>query len=305
VVTSYDSHSRRHEVLATRLSASAQDDRAWSKLDARLRGLSFPDGEGLVSIAVKNRHFVPVAGEFPDADAVVFDPGSKLKNARSLLVLPLLRGDQVLGTLILATHKERAYREQTREMLRVIGHQVAVSLQNARMYQSMEQRATTDGLTGLLNHRSFQERLEQLHDLAERGDRTYSVILTDIDHFKSVNDTYGHPAGDAVLKRVSALFDRSARKVDIVARYGGEEFVLVLPDTDGEGAELFANRLREDVAAQSMTSEHGTFNCTISMGIAEFPRDGADRAELIRFADQALYWSKEHGRNRVTRFAQI
>jgi diguanylate cyclase (GGDEF)-like protein len=165
----------------------------------------------------------------------------------------------------------------------------------------MEQRATTDGLTGLTNHRAFQERLAQLHALCERTDQKYSVILTDIDHFKSINDTYGHPVGDQVLKRVAAVFAGRARKVDIVARYGGEEFVLVLPDTDGAGAEAFANRLREEIGDLALTSEHGNFKVTISMGIAEYPRDGKERLELIERSDQALYWCKEHGRNRVRR----
>jgi diguanylate cyclase (GGDEF)-like protein len=171
------------------------------------------------------------------------------------------------------------------------------------MYETMQERATTDGLTGLTNRRAFQERFEQIHALAERTGQKFSLILTDIDHFKSVNDTYGHAAGDAVLKRVAAVFAGRARKVDVVARYGGEEFVLVLPDTDGEGAEKFANRLREEVAAQSMTSEHGAFKVTISMGVAEFPVDSKDRQDLLERADQALYWCKEHGRNCVTRWS--
>jgi two-component system cell cycle response regulator len=129
--------------------------------------------------------------------------------------------------------------------------------------------------------------------------------LTDIDHFKSVNDTYGHPVGDAVLKRVAAIFARRARKVDIVARYGGEEFVIVLPDTDAEGAAVFANRLREEVGSQVVTSENGSFSVTISMGVAEYPGDGVDRHELIEKADQALYYCKEHGRNRVTKVRDL
>jgi diguanylate cyclase (GGDEF)-like protein len=232
---------------------------------------------------------------------VVWTARTRLRNAKSLIVLPLSRGDEVLGAITLASSRAHVFGPAVREMLRVIGHQVGVSLQNARMYQQMEQRATTDGLTGLTNHRAFQERLAQLHALCERTDQKYSVILTDIDHFKSINDTYGHPVGDQVLKRVAAVFAGRARKVDIVARYGGEEFVLVLPDTDGAGAEAFANRLREEIGDLALTSEHGNFKVTISMGIAEYPRDGKERLELIERSDQALYWCKEHGRNRVRR----
>jgi diguanylate cyclase (GGDEF)-like protein len=305
VITNYDAHAQKHEVLAVRLAPEAADERAWGALPSRLHNLVFDDGPSLVSIAVKNRHYMPAHGEVGEGECVVFDHSTLLADARSLLVLPLVRGDQVLGTLVLASRRQSCYAVEAREMLRVIGHQVGVSMQNARMYQSMEERATTDGLTGLTNHRCFQERLEQLHALCERTGQRYSLILTDVDHFKGVNDTYGHPAGDAVLRRVSATLAGCARKVDIVARYGGEEFVLVLPDTDGEGAELFANRLREEIGAQNMSSDHGSFQVTISMGIAEFPSDSTSRMELIEKADQALYWSKEHGRNRVTRNANI
>jgi diguanylate cyclase (GGDEF)-like protein len=298
-LTSYDAGAGRHRVSAVRVS-----EERWKALEGQLEGLAFGEGAGLVSLAVKNRHHVPATGQLADAETPVFGD-VQLPRARSLLVLPLVRGDQVTGTLVLACARGGAFPARTRDMLRVIANQVGVSLQNARMYQSMELRATTDGLTGLTNHRAFQDRFEQLHALAERTGHKFAVILTDIDHFKSVNDTYGHPVGDLVLKRVAAIFAGRARKVDIVARYGGEEFVIVLPDTDGAGAALFAERVREEVAAQTMTSEHGSFTVTLSMGIAEFPADGVDRLELIEKSDQALYWCKEHGRNRVTRWARM
>jgi diguanylate cyclase (GGDEF)-like protein len=291
--------AERQRVLAVDLRVT---DGSWGGVAQTLADRELVQSGSLVAMAIKNKHFMPATGEFLDNDAVVFDDQTKLRNARSLLVLPLTRGDVVLGAITLASSKAHQYPGQTREMLRVISHQVGVSLQNARMYQSMEHRATTDGLTGLTNHRAFQERLTQIHALAERTGQRYSIILTDIDHFKSINDTYGHPVGDQVLKRVSALFTGRTRKVDLVARYGGEEFVLVLPDTDGAGAEHFANKLREEIATMAMTSEHGTFKITISMGIAEFPTHGADRLELIEKADQALYFCKEHGRNRVHRW---
>ncbi|NJK31764.1 MAG: diguanylate cyclase, partial [Deltaproteobacteria bacterium] len=305
LITRHDASAGRHEVLAVRYDDQVEQPEAgrksWRELADRLSNLSFPDGASLVSMAVKNRHHMPANGEYADANVAVFDKGSRLEQARSVLVLPLVRGEVVLGTLVLASSRAKAYPAATREMLRVLSHQVGVSLQNARMYQSMEQRATTDGLTGLTNHRAFQERLEQLHALAERTGQKFSLILTDIDHFKSVNDTYGHPVGDAVLKRVAAIFTRRARKVDIVARYGGEEFVIVLPDTDADGAAVFANRLREEIGEQTITSDHGSFSVTISMGVAEYPGDGRERHQLIELADQALYYCKEHGRNRVTK----
>ncbi|EDM76864.1 diguanylate cyclase (GGDEF domain) [Plesiocystis pacifica SIR-1] len=312
VLTRHDASAGRHEVLAVRHAHEATDEEArskeealWAEHAASLADKSFTDGVCLVSMAVKNRHHMPATGEYPDSSVAIFDKQTRFDQARSVLVLPLVRGEQVLGAITLISSRVKAYPPAAREMLRVISHQVGVSMQNARMYQSMEERATTDGLTGLTNHRAFQERLEQLHALSERTGQKFSIILTDIDHFKSVNDTYGHPVGDAVLKRVAAIFTRRARKVDIVARYGGEEFVLVLPDTDAEGAAVFANRLREEIAAQTITSDNGSFSVTLSLGVAEFPRDSTKRHELIELADQALYYCKEHGRNRVTKVCDL
>ncbi|MCA9635308.1 MAG: diguanylate cyclase [Myxococcales bacterium] len=307
VISSYDPHAHHHKVLAIH-SPGADDPengRAWADIAERLGGLVFEDGMGLVAIAVKNRHPMPARDDKVEGEAVTFTPRTRLSRARSLLVLPLVHGEQILGAITLASAREGAFPREAREMLRVISYQVAVSLQNARMYSSMEERATTDGLTGLTNHRAFQERFASLHALAERRGGKLAVILTDIDHFKKINDTYGHPVGDAVLKRVAAIFAGRARKVDIVARYGGEEFVLVLPDTDGKGAEVFANKLREEIGAQTMTSDKGPFKITISMGIAEYPSDSASRSELIERADQSLYYCKKNGRNCVVRWASV
>jgi len=306
VLTGYDGAALTHRVLAIDTPGARDPEYGvdWGSLADDLHDLVFEDGAGLVAMAVKNRHHMPAGDERVEPETVVFTLHTRLRHANSLLVLPLVRGDEVLGTITLASSRERKFPRQIREMLRVISHQVGVSLQNARMYRAMEERATTDGLTGLTNHRAFRERLTQMHALAERQGQKFAVILTDIDHFKKVNDTYGHPVGDAVLKRVAAVFAGRARKVDVVARYGGEEFVLILPDTDGEGAELFANKLREEVAAQTMTSEQGPFQVTISMGVAEYPLDTRDASELIERADQALYRCKRGGRNCVTRWSR-
>ena len=306
VITGYDAHARTHRVLAVDAPGARDPEYGldWGNLADGLHDHVFEDGAGLVAMAVKNRHHMPVDDERVEPETVVFTLHTRLRRAQSLLVLPLVRGDQVLGAITLASARERRFPRPTREMLRVISHQVSVSLQNARMYRAMEERATTDGLTGLTNHRAFRERLTQIHALAERTGQKFALILTDIDHFKKVNDSYGHPVGDAVLKRVAAVFTGRARKVDVVARYGGEEFVLVLPDTDGDGAELFANKLREEVAAQTMTAEQGPFQVTISMGVAEYPLDASDPSELIERADQALYRCKRGGRNCVIRSAK-
>ena len=187
-------------------------------------------------------------------------------------------------------------------MLAVIANQVAVSLQNARMYEPLEELATTDGLTGLVNHRTFQERFATMLGRAERHGSPVSLLLTDIDHFKKVNDTYGHPTGDEVLRRVAAILQASARKIDIVARYGGEEFALVLEGTDRAGRPP-ARRARSARRSSSRSSSReGRVQATLSLGIAGYPDDGREKAEIIARADQSLYAAKHGGRNRTVCF---
>jgi diguanylate cyclase (GGDEF)-like protein len=132
-----------------------------------------------------------------------------------------------------------------------------------------------------------------------------SFLLTDIDHFKKINDTHGHPTGDQVLKRVAAILKASARKIDIVARYGGEEFALVLEGTDRAGARQLAERIRQEVGAQTHDSAKGAFRATLSLGVAVYPEDGKSKQELISNADQALYAAKHNGRNRTVCHGEI
>jgi len=126
----------------------------------------------------------------------------------------------------------------------------------------------------------------------------------DIDHFKSVNDTYGHPVGDKVLKRVAQVLRASARKTDIVARYGGEEFAILMEEADAVAATRIAERIRESVEKEVFASEIGSFNCTLSLGIACFSEDGKTKASLIVAADEALYTAKRTGRNRTVLFSK-
>jgi diguanylate cyclase (GGDEF)-like protein len=229
----------------------------------------------------------------------------RIKDYESLLVLPLLVKDEVIGTFTVAAQRPAAFPTDKREMLGVIANQVAISMANARMYELVEEQATTDGLTGLVNHRTFQERFANMLGRAERRGFAVSMLLTDIDHFKKVNDTYGHPTGDEVLRRVAAILKASARKIDIVARYGGEEFAIVLEGTDRQGAFQLAERIRQEVEQQSFASQQGAFQATLSIGVASYPDDARDKADIIARADQSLYAAKHGGRNRTLCFSDI
>jgi len=293
-LTLYDPARRRHHIVRVR-GENAES----------FEGQSFGANAGLVSMVVKNKHLLPAGDALRERDTVVFTRRMRLKGIESLVVLPLIVQDETIGTFVLASRGRVAFAKKVREMLGVIANQVAVAMENAKMYKKMEEMATTDGLTGLPNHRTFQARLTEMLQRAERHGKVLSVVLTDIDKFKLVNDNHGHPVGDVVLKRVSKVLADQARKVDVVARYGGEEFVMVLEQTDTEGAFQVCERIRQEVASQVMSSEQGPFRVSISLGIATYPQDGHEKAELVERADQALYTAKETGRNRTVRYCQM
>ncbi|MCD6497862.1 MAG: diguanylate cyclase [Deltaproteobacteria bacterium] len=287
-ITLYDVAERRHRVAAVD-----------GEVPEGIVDLTFTDAtSSLVTMVVKNRHYLPVGGRFR-ANQPVFNKKHRFKGMQSMFVMPLIAGDRAVGTVVLACSDPGVFTPNRREMLRVIGHQVAVSIQNALMLKQLEEMATTDGLTGLMNHRTFQDRMSEMLARAKRSGMPLSFVLTDIDHFKKVNDTYGHPIGDVVLKGVSQVLATSVRTIDVVARYGGEEFTLVLEGTDGQGAVQLAERIREEVAKLEFDSEQGPFHCTMSFGVASYPDHGTRKEQIIELGDQALYRAKETGRNRV------
>jgi two-component system, cell cycle response regulator len=295
VVTLFSPETRKHKVQGVRLRPDAQPITA----PEALAQLEFKDNAGLVSMVVKNRHYLPATGELKDEAIPVWTKRIKLRGAESLLVLPLTAGDEVIGTLALASRTRNRFRKDIREMLGVIANQVATSLQNAMMYRKMETMATTDGLTGLTNHRTFKERFAQLLERSARHGHKAAVLLCDVDHFKKVNDNYGHPVGDEVLRQVARVLKGAVRVIDIPARYGGEEFAVVLEATDLEGALRLAERIREDVGRLEIPTDKGPLSVTMSIGVAAFPDDSREQAQLIERADLALYHAKESGRNRV------
>jgi diguanylate cyclase (GGDEF)-like protein len=160
--------------------------------------------------------------------------------------------------------------------------------------------SSTDRLTGLFNRGHWEEVLKNEYARHCRYDSQATLVMFDIDHFKRVNDTYGHQMGDKVIQRVAEVTRQLARTADIAGRYGGEEFVVLLPDTDKDGGRIFAERLRQAIEAQEMSHEGQVIRCTISLGVADLSQPTADYKTLIEWADQALYSSKKNGRNQVT-----
>ena len=160
--------------------------------------------------------------------------------------------------------------------------------------------ATTDGLTGLFNKRAMLDSAAQKIAASARFDRKLAVLMADIDHFKKVNDTYGHDVGDVVIRGLADILRRQKRTTDIVARFGGEEFVTLCEQTDEKGAMLLAERIREELGRTTFRTPQGALTVTCSIGVAIFPEAGRDWEALFRAADEALYVSKRSGRNRCT-----
>jgi diguanylate cyclase (GGDEF)-like protein len=203
-----------------------------------------------------------------------------------------------MGVLLVSSDDpHRIWQENELLLLRTVADQVAVAVNHARLFTQMQQLALTDGLTGCVNRRSFEMQLERDLRLATRMRQPVSLIMLDIDHFKRVNDTYGHDAGDAALRFLADVLRDELRGVDTAARYGGEEFAVILPQAGLDGALIVAERLRSRL---EMTEVPGIGHITASFGLATFPLHANSRDQLVGAADRALYESKHAGRNRIS-----
>ncbi|MBI3920835.1 MAG: sensor domain-containing diguanylate cyclase [Armatimonadetes bacterium] len=228
----------------------------------------------------------------------------KKYSSNSLLTVPLKIKGKTIGVLNVNNKQPTGvFTPDDQNLLSLFANQAAVMIENANLYQNMERLATTDGLTGLFVHRYFQESLDDELRRAKRYQRPLSVLMMDIDHFKRLNDTYGHQAGDHVLREMAQILNRVGRQGhDIIARYGGEEFIIALVETPKRGALRAAERFRSAVEACQWVHKNKPIQVTVSVGVSNYPLDTDTRESLIRMADEALYLAKESGRNRVGYF---
>jgi diguanylate cyclase (GGDEF)-like protein len=220
---------------------------------------------------------------------------------RSLYGRLLVANGKLQGAVFLSSFTADAFTEFHRDtLLDTLMNQVSQVAYNSLLYQRIEGMARTDGLTGLLNHRTFMEKLRERYRELERNPRPFSILLMDIDKFKNVNDKYGHPIGDLAIKAVAKVLAGIIRGSDFVARYGGEEFAVGMVDTDAKGAAQTAERVRKGMESTMITRvPDGELKITLSVGVAAFPEDTEDRDNLVTLADEALYHAKRTGRNRV------
>jgi len=219
-------------------------------------------------------------------------------------VFPLVSENKVLGYVVTKNIDTKLSLKEI-EYLEELSNQAATTINRANVYAEILKHATLDALTGFYNRRQLEERIKQEIASAQRQKTPLCAIMTDIDHFKNVNDTYGHAVGDLVLKTVSRVMRSQLREYDIAGRYGGEEFALLLPFTKLKEAKMVAERLRKtieatkiDISEVNPDIDKKEINVTISLGIYEFKNDDAED-DLLKKADKALYEAKGTGRNRV------
>lgn len=215
------------------------------------------------------------------------------------LCVPLHSGEGVIGVINMESEEVEAFNDADLKLLTTFADQLGIAIQRSRLFEQVQKLAVTDELTGITNRRHFFELAQAEFDRAVRYDHPLSVIMIDVDHFKAVNDTYGHTVGDTVLNGIASRLKENCRRVDVFARYGGEEFVVVLPETSLGSALEAAERMRSCVSQQPIDSEVGTLEVTISLGVAALSEETPALQSLLNRADQALLAAKSDGRNCV------
>ncbi len=207
--------------------------------------------------------------------------------------------------LVSVARRGRAFTDADRDLFNYLASQASVSIENVDLHETVQRQAVTDELTGLFNHRRFQEVIAVEVERAKRFEQPLGLIMLDLDDFKTVNDRYGHLQGDQVLREVGRILLDTSREIDEPARYGGEEMAVALPQTDLEGASLFAERLRariESLEVPMVRGGDGVVRITASVGAAALPQSsGPDKDALVQAADAALYRAKRLGKNRVVK----
>jgi two-component system, cell cycle response regulator len=266
--------------------------RAMSCYGCEVKGNRLKPGEGAAGVAVERDDVVHVPGD------ATLTPSEPIADAA--VAIPLRRGNHAIGVLALyGRGPAEAFSVDDVHLIQSLVHQAETAIENTFLYEEATRLSITDGLTGLWNRRLFDLRISEELQRAIRFQEPFGLLLVDLDYFKSVNDRFGHQAGDAVLVEVARRLTDATREVDVVTRFGGEEFALILPKTPVQGTMRLAAKVREVVADEPVAAGDVSIPVTASVGAAAYPDHGLSGADLLAAADAALYRAKENGRNRV------
>jgi diguanylate cyclase (GGDEF)-like protein len=219
------------------------------------------------------------------------------------VLVPVITDDAVIALMRLSRPSKKPFTADELRFLEAVANQTALALERVKLIAFLENLSITDALTGIANRRHFEWRLSEEIERARRYKYPLSALMLDLDHFKQVNDNYGHQIGDIVLQQVAQRLRRILRRTDFLARYGGEEFIVLAPQTPADRALILAERLRQVIAESPIpVADNLQIHITISIGVAVFPNHAQNESELVRAADAALYKAKQMGRNRVCMF---
>ncbi|MCU9614028.1 sensor domain-containing diguanylate cyclase [Caldibacillus lycopersici] len=283
---------------------------------------SYENGENVDIESSPIRKFDGIAGMvWANEEAVLFgekkeweklSSGYIPNDMESVLTVPMMKNNEVTGVLTIGTKRKRTYEKYHLMIIDILCSYLAIAFENARHYERTKFQSERCQLTNLYNARVFTEKLEENFDKLNNGEVDgLSLLLIDIDHFKMVNDTYGHQSGDEILIQVADLLKNIVNVKGLLARYGGEEFVILLPNVNKEDADLFAERIRETIENRTFTMYDNlsdtrrklTARITVSIGVASSPTDTDDPMALLRYADRALYiGAKRVGRNKAAKY---
>jgi diguanylate cyclase (GGDEF)-like protein len=264
-------------------------------LDPSIAERALGVGQGLAGWVAEHRTSARVPS--PDAPR----PADPEPDESTAIAVPLETESQLLGVLAIYGRRTlEPFRVEDLEAIESLARQAGVGIDNILLHQQNEQMALTDGLTGIWNSRRFRMRLDEEFKRAKRSGDPVSLLVLDIDDFKTVNDRYGHQRGDAILIELASRVAQHVREVDMLARYGGEEFVVILPDIDVDGAAIAAERIRREIGGRPFGEEgERPLRVTVSIGHATNPNHGATEESLLGAADRAMYVAKSRGKNRV------
>ncbi len=230
-------------------------------------------------------------------NCLLLKPGVDLSQYKTYSMLPLEIDSKLIGYLATEGIKSEA-----QETFLILAHQFMLGIKRVFLYRRIQELAIIDSLTGAFTRSYYLERFEEELARSLKFNYKFSYLMVDVDGFKGFNDNYGHLVGDAILREVSGLIKEKIRQIDSLGRYGGDEFLVILPETDAQGAAFAAERIRQAIQERRVKAYDEELKVTVSIGVSTFPEHGKDNPTLIDNADKALYQAKQAGRNRVSVF---